>query len=529
MISIFRNFYVLFIIGVVSASMYGYWWIVLYNEYSAIEFKDSFNINEFYYLFIPMVAIWAIFIGLSERKSKSDYGNASWATTKDIKDMNLFAATGIIYGLWGNKFIRSDQPLSALIAAPPGTGKTVAVAMPNLLSCNNSMIVNDPKNELYEKTADFRRQHQKVFRFAPAEKDSAKFNPFSEMPSDELDRYTFIDRVAGILYPYESGSKDAHWQKQANTLFKTFCFQIILYGLDDFKMNFANIRKSMLSSEHLDSERPSDIQKGLVYDKAYFEASNYKGIIFDKFTESVNLILNISQQELSSIITTTINALSSFDNPTVANNTSDSDVKLSDFRNKKITLYLSSRPKDLAIVAPITKLLIELFAVEILSDKPKNNEIITLLLDEFPKMGKMQELVKLPAVSRGQKVNVILICQDFDQIKAVYKEEGLNELISTTAFKLVFTQNNFNTMKKISDLIGKKTDEKQTTTRQTGQFFSNKSNQLSEEGKPLILPENVGMLKENEVIIISQGHNTTPIKAKSARFFKIRELNNRCA
>ena len=528
MTSILRNFYLLFMIGALAAVMYGYSWVVIYNDYSTVELKASLNSDGFYYLVVPMLAIWAFFIAFSERDRKSDYGNARWAKTKDIQEMGLFAQTGIIYGLWGSKFIRTKEPLSALVAAPPGTGKTVAIVIPNLLSCNNSMIVNDPKNELFEKTADFRAKHQKVLRFAPAEKGSAQFNPFDEMPNDEIEIYTFIDRIAGILYPYEIGSKEIHWQKQAGTLFKTFCFQMLLYDLNDFKMNFANIRKSILSGSHLDKERPSDVQKGLLYDKVFFQASNMNGVIFEKFIENANLILNISQQELSSIITTTINALNSFDNPTVEQNTQSSDFKLSDFRKEKITLYLSSRPKDLNVVAPITKILIELFAIEILSDKPKDDEIITFLLDEFPKMGKMQELVKLPAVSRGQKANVIFICQDFDQIESVYKKTGLNELISTTAYKIVFTQNNYNTMKMVSDLIGKKTEEKQSTTRQTGQFLSSKSNQLSQEGKPLILPENVGMLKANEVIIIAQGHNTTPILAKSARFFKIREFKKRC-
>ena len=33
-----------------------------------------------------------------------------------------------------------------------------------------------------------------------------------------------------------------------------------------------------------------------------------------------------------------------------------------------------------------------------------------------------------------------LIAQDYDQIKEVYHETGLNELISTTAYKVIFTQ-----------------------------------------------------------------------------------------
>lgn len=531
MISIFRNFYFLFVVGIVFAMAYAYVWIVVYNDYSIIGFKTAIKDVglEFYYLTIPMVSIWAIFVGFSKQHKKSDYGNAKWADTKDIDKMGLFSEVGIIYGIWHNKFIRTNAPLSVLVAAPPGTGKTVAVAIPNLLSCSNSMIVNDPKNELFEKTNEFRSRHQKVLRFAPAEKGSAKFDPFSEIPDDEIEAYTFIDRMAGILYPTENiDSKEIHFRAQAAMLFKTFVFQILLYKIKGFDLTLANVRKAILSGSYIDEERPADLQEGLIYDKTFLKVSGASGIMFERFLENSNLIIGTSTAEFGSTRTTCINALSSFDNPTIAENTSSSDFKLSDFRQKKITIYLSSRPKDLKITKPIMNMLVELFAIEILSDSPKDDQQVTLLLDEFPKMGKMTELIKLPAVSRGQKANVIFICQDFDQIKEVYKETGLNEIISTTYAKIIFTQNNYNTMERVSKLVGKKTEDKVSRSNQHGQFIGSKSNQVSQEGKSLVLPENVGTLKPNEVIIIIQGFNTTPILAKSARYFKVREFKKRC-
>jgi hypothetical protein len=54
--------------------------------------------------------------------------------------------------------------------------------------------------------------------------------------------------------------------------------------------------------------------------------------------------------------------------------------------------------------------------------------------------------------------------------------------------------------------------------------FSDGFIQISEEGQPLVLPQDIGSLSPDDVIIIVQGHNTTPIKAKALAYYNFENL-----
>lgn len=127
------------------------------------------------------------------------HGKARRATYLDVKRDRLFDRTGIILGRWGNshRMIRNWETTSAILIAPPGTAKTVQL-ITNLLAdwpdrvpammggSKNAavpapcMIVNDPKGEMYKKTAGWRSTVGPVYRISwgdPAR--SVRFNPLS--------------------------------------------------------------------------------------------------------------------------------------------------------------------------------------------------------------------------------------------------------------------------------------------------------------------------------------------------------------
>ncbi|MGL2859346.1 type IV secretory system conjugative DNA transfer family protein, partial [Helicobacter pylori] len=97
---------------------------------------------------------------------------------------------GLLYkGLNSLKPTYYDAPLSTLIIAPPGSGKTAAVAVPNLLNVPSSCVVLDIKGELFDLTAGYRQQvlKNKIFVFDPLGNDNTlKFNPFDKRIVEKL-------------------------------------------------------------------------------------------------------------------------------------------------------------------------------------------------------------------------------------------------------------------------------------------------------------------------------------------------------
>jgi type IV secretion system protein VirD4 len=548
-----RKFGLMSMIGLCLAYLYGTGLAWFYEFENILEYFKTVEFDGLYFwiMLLPMIVIWFVTVLFSTHQIKEDYGDARWATTKDINnmDIDMFAKDGMVLGIWQDKFIRTNQTLSTVVAAPPGTGKTVAVAIPNLLTCSWSMIVNDVKNELWELTSLHRKKFQKVIRFAPTEKGSSCWNPFNELPDSFGEQLIFLNRISSVIYPTTGDPDKDHWPLSARTLFTFFALVAIL-GNEDAgnnenavdngdteysenavdnkntidiesgrdKLTFFSIRKTILSTEDIQGFAADYIDD--------FEATSDK-YLNNFIQENVNSILQFSEKEFGSVVSTTKTALEVFNDPYIQQSMATSDFNIRELRESKLTIYLSSNMKDSERVQPITRLFIELATVELLSDKPTDDQKVLILADEFVKMGKMTQLIKAPDLSRGQKLAVIFIMQSLSQPVEVYGAEVTKTLVSTTAFKVVFTQLSADTMKEISNLIGTETIKKANESRKN-KFAGGgiESVSLSESGEPLIRPQDVGALKSDEVLIIVQGYNTRPIKAKSCRWFKVDSMKH---
>lgn len=506
-----RPFFIFFSIGLALAYGYTYFIAFYYGFNGIVSYLLTVEFGGYYFwlMIVPALLIWAVFVLISDNKIKSSYGNSKWATFRDIKKMGLFAKNGLIFGIFKNKFIRSDQPLSILLNAPPGTGKTSAFAIPILLTCDYSMIINDVKNELWEITSKFRSKHQKIIRFAPAEEESAKWNAFSELPKEFSKQLIFLNRIASVLYPTKGDPDKDHWPRNARTLFVFFAVVSILANDE---LSFSSIR-----SQILDTDNIQDFAAEYIDD---FEETDNEAL--NKFIkENANSILQFEDREFSSVVSTCRTALDVFNDPFISKNTSETDFSIQELRDEKVSIYLSSSTEDAERIIPITKLFIELATGKLLSDKPRNDQKILILADEFIKMGKMEKLVSTPDLSRGQKLIVVFIVQSFNQIKALYGENGANTLISTTSYKIIFTQNDISSMKLVSELIGKKTVSKISHSKNRDWKSANINESKSEEGVPLILPQEIGELTSDQVIIIAQGYNTRPIMAQTCKWYEL--------
>ncbi|TEU19174.1 MAG: type IV secretory system conjugative DNA transfer family protein, partial [Gammaproteobacteria bacterium] len=481
-----RKFGFMSMIGLCLAYLYGTGLAWFYEFENILDYFKTVEFDGLYFwiMLLPMVVIWLITVLFSTHQIKEDYGDARWATTKDIKsmDIDMFAKDGMVLGIWNHQFIRTNETLSTVVAAPPGTGKTVAVAIPNLLTCSWSMIVNDVKNELWELTSLHRQKFQKVIRFAPTEKGSSCWNPFNELPESFGEQLIFLNRISSVIYPTTGDPDKDHWPLSARTLFTFFALVAILgnedagdnddieynegtsnnegvgdnddtsnneYTIDiesgRDKLTFFSIRKTILSTEDIQGFAADYIDDFKETSDKYLN-----NFIF----ENVNSILQFSEKEFGSVVSTTKTALEVFNDPYIQKSMATSDFNIRELRESKLTIYLSSNMKDSERVQPITRLFIELATVELLSDKPTNKQKVLILADEFVKMGKMTQLIKAPDLSRGQKLAVIFIMQSLSQPVEVYGAEVTKTLVSTTAFKVVFTQLSADTMKEISNLIG---------------------------------------------------------------------------
>ena len=200
-----------------------------------------------------------------------------------------------------------------------------------------------------------------------------------------------------------------------------------------------------------------------------------------KFGYSPRCIVELSQlssmpdKERGSVLSTGFSGIGIFKNSAVVSRTSFSDLHFKDLRGMKdpitgewkpISVYLSVNQVDARALGVISGTFIELMSSYLIANPPKfQNKTdgqmgpfpTLFVLDEFPQMPKLKAIIDGPAVGRGQKVSYLLIGQDLGQISGKYGKDDLETVISTTACKVILSQNNEQTAQRFSKMIGNKT------------------------------------------------------------------------
>ena len=94
----------------------------------------------------------------------------------------IWAASGILVGRKGRRFLTFGGSEHVLVEAPTRSGKGTGIVIPNLLTWAGSVVVLDVKRENYDASAGFRAYYgQQVFLFNPTDREgrTARYNPLA--------------------------------------------------------------------------------------------------------------------------------------------------------------------------------------------------------------------------------------------------------------------------------------------------------------------------------------------------------------
>lgn len=465
------------------------------------------------------------FILVHPRLERSKYGKAKWGSWRTARELKLNGKQGIFLGLLDGKPLRLDESLSVLILAPPGTGKTSAIAIPTLLTSRNSFIISDLKGELFDLTAPTRSTFSRVWYFNPTSKGTARFNIFAAnmMPKSILDFSGHVLNAAHIIIETPQKGED-YFTKAARDAFAFFAQWLIW---KNGQTSLPEIRSQILSSEDIagtveDMIADLDGEGEL---SSHNDWSEYGPGITQKLIEDgrSTLVAARSEEQWAGVMGTLSTSLQPFSDPRIAAATSGpSDLNAEDLKLECTSIYLVLPDKDLARLSPIVTLIFEALGSQLISEMPKPAQVpVTFLLDEFIRLGKLKQVKELPAISRGYRVNAVFIAQDFQQIADKYGREAVSIFNSTCAYKVIFRQNDLKTAKDISDTIGNFTTTKLSTNRSIKSIMkTDKSTSESEEGLALVSAQEILNLSKDKSIVIGQGELMHPLKVNNDFWFE---------
>lgn len=493
--------------------------------------------------FLVVVAWWL----MPYFSDNENYGSARFATPADFKKMSINYKNGLVLGCLNidsenPKFLRATRPLATLVVAPPGSGKTAGMIIPNLLSIPNSSVTLDIKGELYQKTAGYRQKYFKneIQLFSPFSWDNTLFfNPFDNSIVKDMEYIRIkklADQIANTIFVTEKDKENDHWVLSAKTLFVFFAEYFMQKNKHTTLGELAQAPKAdyfdMLEDQFLeealeeqdedDPEKPRERDYDVDTFKIWLKQTANDTSIDESTRNQARAYSKAAENEFASIKSTYDTFMKVFSHPQVASATSKMSFAFEDLREKRISMYVVIQTEDMEILAPLVRIFIETLFKKLMSGKECSdlNKFIYAFLDEFVRFGKMPFLLEAPALCRSYGLLPVFVTQSYEQIKKYYGDDDMNIVKNNSGYQVIFGMNSDKDAEDTSKLIGDYTNIKISKSQGNMDLF--KSNiSKSKEGKKLVTAQDLKNQDSSDILILVKGFFKIPIKAKVPYWFKI--------
>ncbi|MDF8333088.1 conjugal transfer protein TraG [Novosphingobium cyanobacteriorum] len=495
-----------------------FWWWYGYDAYAPSIFVEGAYIAASGGLIAAAVAIGMSVWRAREAKKVETYGSARWADKAEVQAAGLLGPDGVVLGRYAHEYLRHDGPEHVLCFAPTRSGKGVGLVIPSLLTWPGSAIVHDIKGENWQLSAGFRARHGRVLLFDPTNAKSSAYNPLLEVRRGEWE-VRDVQNIADILVdPEGSLEKRSHWEKTSHALLVGAILHVLYAEQDKTLAGVA----AFLS----DPKRPIESTLAAMMKTAHLGDAGPHPVIASAARE----LLNKSENERSGVLSTAMSFLGLYRDPVVAEVTRRCDWRITDMVDGKrpTTLYLVVPPSDINRTKPLIRLILNQVGRRLTEDlqAKAGRHRLLLMLDEFPALGRLDFFESALAFMAGYGLKSFLIAQSLNQIEKAYGAN--NSILDNCHVRVSFATNDERTAKRVSDALGTATEMK-AMKNYAGSRLSPWLGHLmvsrSETARPLLTPGEVMQLPATDEIVMIAG--TPPIRAKKARYFEDRRLQER--
>ncbi len=465
----------------------------------------------------------------TEKKSDSD-GYSKWCDIKDMKkQLKLVLPTdvhsdyaGIALINDGKKIYVDDSEYHNLVIGSTGSGKTTAIIYPmiELLSKHGeSMIITDPKGELYEKKSNMLRAKGYkiiILNFRDPIRGNA-WNPLS-LPyklwknGNQDKAIELLDDLAlNILYDESNKNADPFWEKTSADYFSGLCLGLF----EDAKEEEINLNTISLMTT-VGEEKIG----GSTYVKEYFNSKDPNGAAYIGASSTI-LAPNETKMSIIAVFKQKIKLFASRAN--LSEMLSYSDFDIQDIGKQKTAVFIVIQDEKKTYHALVTILIKQIYETLIDVAQAHDGKLpirTNFLLDEFANMPPLKDVTTMITAARSRLMRFTMIIQNFAQLNEVYGEQNAETIKGNCGNMIYLISTELRALEEISKMCGE-------IKVKTG-----KDEKEKEETRPLITISDLQKLKMNEVII--RRLRMPPFKTKLTpdykmswgRPFKLASLSN---
>lgn len=449
-------------------------------------------------------------------KKKSSDGYSSWAKDKDIKEQSgiervdpladTLDAAGIPLINNGKEMWVDNGEYHNLVIGSTGSGKTQTVVKPmvNLLAKKGeSMIITDPKGEIYKYSASYLKEKGYkiiVLNFREPNRGNS-WNPltlpFKYYRAGNPDKAIELlnDVALNILYDPSNKNESDFWEKSAADYFSGLALGLFQDGREEeVNLNSINVMSTVGEERYATSN----------YIKEYFGMKGEKSNAY-MFASST---INAPNDTKGGLLATFRQKIRNFSTgEALSEMLSYSDFDMKDIGNGKTAVFMIIHDEKKTYHSLMTIFIKQCYETLIDAAQENGGKLpvrTNFILDEFANMPPLKDVDAMVSAARSRDIRFTFIIQNFAQLNDVYGD-NVAEIIKGNCGNIVYLiSTEMKALEEISKMCGevKVTDEKDKNAT-----------------RPLITITDLQKMKLFEAIIIRL--RTSPFRTKLEPDFKM--------
>ena len=434
-----------------------------------------------------------------EKEIVGDYKNTFVSQTEDTAD-----AGGVPLMMKNDKILVDNGEYHNLVIGATGSGKTQTIIFPTvelLAKHKESMIITDPKGEIYEQTSNMLRDKGYdvlVLNFRDPQAGNC-WNPmtlpyrmYKEGNQDKAIEL-LDDLAANILYEEKSGNADPFWEKTSADYFSGLTLALF----DDAKEEEVN-----LNSISLMTTVGEEKFGGSTYMKEYFSMMDPSGAAYTNASGTI-MAPSETKGSIISVFKQKIKLFATRDN--LSEMLSHSDLDLGSIGEKPTALYIVIQDEKKTYHSLVTILLKQCYETLIGTAQKHGGKLpvrTNFLLDEFANMPPLKDITTMITAARSRQIRFTMIIQNFAQLDQVYGKENAETIRGNCGNTIYLITTELKALEEISKMCGEVKSKKDDKTAST----------------PLVTVSDLQKMKQFEVIIMRLRLN--PFKTKFIPYYK---------
>ena len=437
-----------------------------------------------------------------------EHGSAKWGDVgklcKKYRDMpysqNILLTQNFRIGLNCYKHRRN---LNILVIGGSGAGKSRTFAIPNIMQCNCSMVITDPKAELLRKTGGLlKKKGYEVRVFDLIHPDTSFcYNPFQYV-QDDKDVLRLINNLIKNTTPKGSQSSDPFWEKSETALLQAL-MMYLLHEAPPEEQNFPMIMEMLASAQVKEEDEDYESPLDILFER--LEMRDPESIAVKQY----HIYKQAAGKTAKSILISVGVRLAAFNLKQIADLTCTDELDLSSIGEKKVALFCCIPDADTSLNYLVGMIYSQLFqTLYYVADRLHGGKLpipVHCIMDEWANVALPDDFDKILATMRSRSISCSIIVQNMSQIKALFKDSH-ESLVGNCDELLYLGGNEKETHKYLSELLGKETIDTNTYGQTKGKSGSYSTN-FQQSGRELLMPDEVRLLDNDYALLFVRGEH----------------------